>query len=137
MPQRRDRRADSRFELRNEINVTPLMDLTFLLLIVFMITAPMLQYSLDVSLPELNAEALEPKRTVVVSLTRSGTVFLDEREVRLEALTAELNGIADPEVSVTISADERRPYGEVMDLMKRIRRAGLEDIQLMTEAEQE
>lgn len=133
----RDRRENLEMPIRDEINVTPLMDLTFLLLIVFMITAPMMEFGVDVSLPELNAEVLEEPQAVTVSLNRRGKVFVDREPVAENGLEEHLRQLASqgPPLSVRVRGDQRRQYGEIIRLMRAVRNAGIEEVALITEAE--
>jgi len=122
-----------------EINITPLMDLTFLLLIVFMITAPLLEYAVDVSPPELNAETPDDKPHLVVSIDAAGRIYVGGVSVTLEDLRVRAAAAAGrtPRPSVFIRADAARPYGEVVAVMKAVREGGLTDIALLTEPEEE
>lgn len=133
----RDRRENLEMPIRDEINVTPLMDLTFLLLIVFMITAPMMEFGVDVSLPELDAEVLEKPQAVTVSLNRQGEVFVDREQVPENDLEEHLRQLASqsPPLSVRVRGDHRRQYGEIIRLMRAVRNAGIEEVALITEAE--
>lgn len=133
----RDRRKNLEMPIRDEINVTPLMDLTFLLLIVFMITAPMMEFGVDVSLPELNAEVLEEPQAVTVSLDRQGKVYVDREPVSENNLEAHLRRLASQgaPLSVRVRGDHRRQYGEIIRLMRAVRNAGIEEVALITEAE--
>lgn len=133
----RDRRENLEMPIRDEINVTPLMDLTFLLLIVFMITAPMMEFGVDVSLPELNAEVLEEPRAVTVSLDRQGKVFVNREAVNKNNLEEHLRQLASqgPPISVRVRGDHRQQYGEIIRLMRAVRNAGIEEVALITEAE--
>lgn len=120
------------------IDVTPLMDLTFLLLIVFMITAPMLEYAVDVSPPKMDAQQLDADDNVLVTLDASGTVHLGRVSVTGLELPARLSEIraTRPGVAIFIRADEARPYGEVIALMRNVRHAGLTNVSLVTQAEE-
>mgnify|MGYP006275663225 CR=1 FL=1 len=133
----RDRRKEMETPIRAEMDVTPLMDLTFLLLIVFMITAPMMEFGLDVTLPQLNAEALEERRTVTVTLDRRGEVFVERRRVEENELADHLRSLAatGERLSVRVRGDHRREYGEIVALMREVRDAGIEEVALITEAE--
>jgi biopolymer transport protein ExbD len=121
----------------SDINMTPLMDLTFLLLIVFMITAPMLQYGLNVSPPEFNAERVEPQKETIVTLSQDGQLYLGERLIALADLPGTMVELIrrQPEATVYIQGDGARPYREVMNIMKVVRNAGVHDVSLITEPE--
>ncbi len=132
-------RRRHREELRNisQLDVTPLVDLTFLLLIVFMITAPALEYAVDVSPPELNAERIETETQRTITLTHGGGYVLDGRNLSLAELQRELAAIVrgDAGVDLYIRADSNRRYGEVMEVMRLARRLGFEHVNLVTQEE--
>ena len=131
-------RRETRLESVSDINITPLMDLTFLLLIVFMITAPMLEYGVDVSPPQLNAEPLEEERSVVIVLQEDGEIVFRDKEMDLPELRERLAFLKSerPDVVVLIRADEQRPYGEVIGIMRAVRNAGIDAVSLVTQAEE-
>lgn len=130
-----------KYELKafSGINVTPLMDLTFLLLIVFMITAPILEYTVDVSPPRMNAEKIEETDSLLIGLTETGQILLRGEPVQLQELNARLATVrrSRPDVSVLIRADQDRPYREVVTLMKTVRANDLYNIALVTRAEEQ
>ena len=119
-------------------DVTPLMDLTFLLLIVFMITAPTLEYSLDISPPEFNAHKIEELDHKIISLDQNGAIHLEEVKVSKMSLISVISRMTDynKDLKIFIRADKSRPYGEVMDIMKIVRQAGIVDVALVTIAEE-
>ncbi len=118
-----------------EINVTPLVDVILVLLIIFMVTAPMMQRGIDVALPlAQSAQGAEEER-LVVTLDRTNRVWLNESPVPLnlleERLKSAAEGLATP--FVYLRADRAIPYGEVMAVMDRIKRSGIERVGLVTE----
>ena len=117
--------------------MTPLIDLTFLLLIIFMITAPLLEYGIDVSPPEMNADNLPEENSRVVALNRRGQLVFEKRVLEPEELLEELTALFrhDHKTSILVRADGNQPYRKVMDLMKTVKAAGFTDIQLVTQAE--
>jgi biopolymer transport protein ExbD len=121
----------------DEINMTPLIDLTFLLLIIFMITAPLLEYGVDVSPPEMNAETLDEENSHVVNLNNRGEIVLDKAVVSPEELTAQLEALfmQKKDLTVLVRADGDRPYREVMAVMKAVKNSGISKISLVTTAE--
>lgn len=127
----------SRLSTIRDINMTPLIDLTFLLLIVFMITVPLMEYAVDVSPPEMNADPLPEDKSLVVNLNNRGEIFLDKimlTELELtDALKSKLTD--NPKLTVMFRADGDRLYREVMNVMKAIKNAGVKDISLITQAE--
>ena len=139
MNSRRDRRGDGASSRTvGEINITPLMDLTFLLLIVFIITAPMLQYGLDVSPPQMTADKIDQSKSAVVTLTAHGVVLFQKEIVELGALQELLRSWREthPDYTVLVAADAGRPYREVIEIMRTIRAAGVRSVSLLTQAEQ-
>ena len=122
-----------------EINVTPFVDVMLVLLIVFMVTAPLLTAGVPVDLPESRAAAL-PQETqeVQVTLATDGQVYLDNDPVALGALPQRLEAIAAQSggelPTITLRADRLISYGEVMGVMGELNRAGFNAISLVTES---
>jgi biopolymer transport protein TolR len=120
-----------------EINVTPLVDVMLVLLIIFMVTAPLLVAGVPVDLPESRAESL-PDQTeqVVVSIDRTGAVFLDNEEVPPGLLAARLGELGCGEdakpLLMTLRADRALDYGRVMTVMGELNRAGCNSVSLVT-----
>jgi biopolymer transport protein TolR len=123
----------------SEINVTPLVDVMLVLLIIFMVTAPLLVAGVPVDLPDSRAKALaEEANQVTLSIDRAGEVFLDEEPVpsaelpqRLAAL--DCAGGGDPPL-ITLRADRGLEYGGVMAVMGELNRAGCNSVSLVTQA---
>ena len=119
-----------------EINVTPLVDVMLVLLIIFMVTAPLLVAGVPVKLPESRAKALEQdKKPVTLSIDGKGEVFLDEAPVAqadLPQRLAELRERMDPETQLFLRADAGLDYGAVMRVMGELNRAGLNKVALVT-----
>lgn len=121
----------------SQINVTPLVDVMLVLLVIFMVTAPILQQGVEMELPRETIAPIEGEgEQLVVSIDRAGTVFVGEgNEVALDELGPRLTGILSTrqDKRVFIKADRRVEYGSVMAAMARIRRAGIEKVGLITE----
>ena len=122
-----------------EINVTPFVDVMLVLLIIFMVTAPLLTAGVPIELPESRAKALsEEREQVTVSLAPDGTVFVDEEAVAMESLPAALEQLPrDAEGKpplVTLRGDKSLPYEAVMGVMGELNRAGFNSITLVTNA---
>ena len=122
-----------------EINVTPLVDVMLVLLIIFMVTAPLLKAGVPVELPDSRAKALsEEKRQVTVTLDRGGEVYLDNDPVANGEFADRLAAIAPgPDGKpplVTLRADKAIDYGRVMAVMGELNRAGFNSISLVTVA---
>jgi len=134
---RRGRRG-RRGAAMSEINVTPLVDVMLVLLIIFMVTAPMLTAGVPIDLPDSRAEALKTEqKTVTVSMDGAGRIFLDDQELapgelsdRLAALAGEITDGKPP--LVTMRADRGLDYGRVVAVMGALNAAGFKSISLVT-----
>lgn len=127
-----------------EINVTPLVDVMLVLLIIFMVTAPLLTSGVPVNLPDSRAKALEQdKKPASISIERDGTIYLDEKEVSGDALPAALATIAarrdadGKPPQVLLRADKGLDYGRVMAVMGDLNRAGLNRVSLVSNVKAE
>ena len=121
----------------SDINVTPLVDVMLVLLIIFMVTAPMMTHGVDVKLPETSAPAIPTKNErLVVSVAGDHKIFINEQQVDFDEFESKLAAIyqnrPDPE-GVFLRADEAIPYGYVMQVMGLIRQAGITKIGMVTE----
>ena len=121
----------------DQINVTPLLDLTFLLLIAFMITMPLMEYGTSIKAPEMNSDELPQENFKSVTLTRDGKIMLDDREVSETQLISELTELkaANPKTDLLLRADGANSYKDVIELMAKIRRSGFKDVTLVTQQE--
>ena len=133
---KRGRRGRGRTPMA-EINVTPLVDVMLVLLIIFMVTAPLLKAGVPVELPDSRAKALaEEKRQVTLSLSRDGELYLDDDVIGPGELAQRLAAIppgADGKPPlVTLRADKGLDYGRVMGVMGELNRAGFNSISLVT-----
>ena len=115
----------------NQINVTPLIDLFCLLLIVFMLVVPLLEFSVDVKPPSYNANPIpEDKDSVVVNLNKNGDIVLDKQVMSIEQLTSVIK--LKNKTLIFLRADGTRQYNEVMKVMRAIKEAGVKEISLVT-----
>ncbi len=120
-----------------EINVTPLVDVMLVLLIIFMVTAPLLTAGVPIDLPDSRANALpqEPQE-IAISMTADGHTYLDQAEVAPGELPDRLAGLMPPDGSkpplVTLRADRALAYGDVMEVMGELNHAGFNAISLVT-----
>jgi biopolymer transport protein TolR len=120
----------------SQINVTPLVDVMLVLLVIFMVTAPIIQQGVQVTLPKVKAEALPGKNEqFVVSITRNDEIYLNDTKLSAADLTDKLAAISRvrPDREVFIRADEQVPYGEVIRTMAAIKAAGIENVGMVTE----
>lgn len=124
--------------LNADVNVTSLVDVMLVLLIVFMITAPMMQGGVDVELPRAEARPLTPKEGMVVSVDRTGRISVDQTQVSLNDFRVTFKSmVATRKPSgVYLQADRRVPYGTVVQVLAIIRGAGVQNVGLVAEDEQ-
>ena len=120
-----------------EINMTPLIDLTFLLLIVFMITVPLMEYSVDVSPPEMNANPMPDSNSYYVEINNNGNLYFNNKHVSSGDLSIKIENLLKSKSNMTIllRADGSIPYEKVIEVMKTIKNAGIKNISLVTQAE--
>lgn len=122
-------------ELVSEINVTPLVDVMLVLLVVFIVTAPLLTNAVKVQLPQTATTApLEQKPAVTLSVDAKGKIFVDKTEISMAAIENELKSrkAANPEVAVHLSADEGSNYGLVAKVMSSVARAGISKLSVLS-----
>ncbi len=131
------RRRRTGMPLNAEINVVSLIDVMLLLLVIFMITAPMMQGGVDVALPQADARPLDPKGGLVVTVDRSGAVFVDDTKFSLAEFKAAFKALASKRASegVYLRGDAQVPYGVMAQVMATMRAAGVNDIGLVTDPE--
>ena len=118
----------------SDINVTPFVDVMLVLLIVFMVTAPLLTVGVEVDLPKTKAGAINADAApLVVSIKSDGSLYLQETVVEPEALIPRLKAIsnANPDVRIFVRGDRAVSYGEVLSVMGRIQSAGFEKVALV------
>ncbi len=118
-----------------ELNVTPLLDLAFVLLIIFIITTPLLTSNIPVQLPtgsQNSNQPLDPKSIRTVSIDRNGVVYLDEQPIQLPALEQELTEfkLNTPDAAVVLHADRSLPYQQVIDVIEVLKRAKIDRMNL-------
>jgi biopolymer transport protein TolR len=122
----------------SEINVTPMVDVMLVLLIIFMVTAPLLTVGVPIELPETKGEQLQSnKEPLTISVDRTGKVFIQETEVALDEIVPKLKAIAKSGYNeqIFIRGDKGIDYGTVMRVMGRIKTAGFVKVSLVTESE--
>ena len=131
-------RGHGELPLNADINVTSLVDVAFVLLIIFMITAPIMQGGVDVRLPRADARPLEPKEGLVVTVDREGRVYLDETPLSYADFRATFGAFVrtkQPD-GVYLRADGRVAYANVVRVLAVIRSAGVTDVGLVAEPEE-
>jgi biopolymer transport protein TolR len=130
-------RGHGELPLNADINVTSLVDVAFVLLIIFMITAPIMQGGVDVRLPRAEARPIEPKQGLVVTVDRNGRVFLDQASLSYEDFRATFPAFVRTRrpTGVYLRADGRVAYATVVQVLAVIRAAGVSDVGLVAEPE--
>lgn len=120
----------------SEINVTPLVDVMLVLLIIFMISAPLLQSGVSVELPKGNNEMEADESHLILSLDSEGKAYLEGQYLQPELLIEKVKaGVAAmPNRTVYIEADRRLPYGTVMEMLSELRESGVTKVSLITES---
>ena len=133
------RKRRRRYEMKtmDQIDMTPLLDLTFLLLIVFMISMPLMEYGTKIEPPAMNSDELPLDNIKSVSITEAGTIMFGNQAVTREELVEKLKVLksTDPKMNLLLRADGSRTYNDVISLMALIRSAGFADVTLVTQAE--
>ncbi len=121
-----------------EINVTPFVDVMLVLLIIFMVTAPLMQQGIEVELPETTTQAIKlQNEPLIVTVKKDGSPFLADQPVSMEDLTPKLVAILDArgDENVFLRADANAPYGAVVKVMAAIQNAGAPGIGIITDPE--
>jgi len=132
--------GNGRKQLVSEINVTPLVDVMLVLLIIFMVTAPMMTQGLDVDLPETTTKSLrQDENPIVVTVDREGKISLDKLEVTRKVLYQELSQLdtEQKEKPIYLKADKAVTYGVVVAIMADIKKAGFDKLGMITQPEEE
>ncbi len=121
----------------SEINLTPLMDLTFILLITFIITFPLIEQGIPVDLPEGEANELTPESAHTITLDRAGNLFLDDMRMTEAELEGTVTRFAsgDPGVTIMVRADQGIRYGRVVSVLKMLHKARITKMALVTREE--
>jgi biopolymer transport protein TolR len=123
-------------QLMSDINVTPLVDVMLVLLIIFMVTAPMMMQGVDVSLPEATAEPLESeKEHLIITVDTENKVFINDFQVSVDGLGEKLKKILEgrSDREVYLKADKDISYGTVVQVMAEVKGAGVEKLGMVTE----
>lgn len=131
-------RGHGELPLTADINVTSLVDVAFVLLIIFMITAPIMQGGVDVQLPRAEARPMTAKEGMVVSVDRDGRIFIDETGVSYADFRLTFTALVKTRrpKSIYLRADRRVPYGDVVRVLATIRSSGVTDVGLVAEEEE-
>ncbi len=119
----------------SEINLTPLMDLTFILLITFIITFPLIEQGIPVRLPTSKAKELSPEQAQTITIDEQGALHLNQKPIALELLAAQMKqlALAQPDIVVMVRADERIQYRNVVEVLKVLHEARITRMALVTD----
>ncbi len=134
------RRGRRKLRPMGEINVTPFVDVMLVLLIVFMVTAPLLTVGVPVDLPKTKASQISDDQTpMVISIKKDGQLALQNREIGNDELIPRLEAVAraKPDTRIFVRGDKDVPYGEVMAIMGRVQEAGFSRVALITKLPEE
>ncbi len=116
----------------SEVNVIPLVDIVFTLLIIFMILAPMIHKGIEVQVPESSVgETVSDQEQHIVSINRDGQIWFDDREVFPEEIQTQLQAFSEDD-TIYVQADKGVPYGVVVDLISEIKESGIRNVGLVT-----
>ncbi len=127
-------------QFMSEINVTPFVDVMLVLLIIFMVTAPMMVQGVDVDLPKATSKALKGnEERLIISIDDDRQVFINEQVVSVEFLTQKLGAILEnlDSKNVYLRADKNVPYGIVVNVISKIKKAGVDSLGMITLPENE
>ena len=130
-------RNGSRYRPMTDINVTPLVDVMLVLLVVFMVTAPLLTVGVPVDLPQTQAPPInEPKEPTVITVNKEGTLYIQDGVVPMDNLVAKLQAItgSNPDAVLYVRGDKDINYGKVLEVMSLISNAGFHKVSLVAEA---
>ena len=132
-----NRRQSKRYQRNADINITNLMDVMMVLLVVFMVAAPLMTSGIALDLPKVGGKAMEGEETSInISVDKDGYYYIGETEIPADKVVEKLNAMreANSELTVTISGDTGAEYGRVIGLMAILKEAGFEKVGLKTEA---
>jgi biopolymer transport protein TolR len=120
-------------QVLSEINVTPFVDVMLVLLVIFMVTAPLLQQGIDVNLPRAKGKTLPPEERITLVVKRGQSIYMNDRHVSLSEMGRKLKAISKMNPNVFLKADKDVPYGFVVEVMGEIKEAGIEKLGMITE----
>ena len=123
---------EKRKKALSEINVTPFVDVMLVLLIIFMVTAPLLQQGIDVNLPQAKGKELTPTERVVITIKKDGKIYLNKTGASINELKSKLASMSDRDIF--LKADKDVTYGIVIEVMGELREIGIEKLGMVTES---
>lgn len=117
----------------SEINVTPFVDVMLVLLVIFMVTAPLLQQGVDVNLPKAKGKDLPPEERISLVIKKDRTIYMNETPITIPQMRQKLEAISKLNPNIFLKADKDVPYGLVVEVMGEIKEAGIEKLGMITE----
>lgn len=120
-------------DVLSEINVTPFVDVMLVLLVIFMVTAPLLQQGIDINLPRAKGKDLPPEERITLTVKRGGVIYMNDNPVSMTEMREKLEAIGKLNPNVFLKADKDVPYGLVVEVMGEIKEAGIEKLGMITE----
>jgi biopolymer transport protein TolR len=130
------RRRNNQDKALSEINVTPLVDVMLVLLIIFMVTAPMLSMGIDVNLPRVQSKSVDvTEEKLILTVKENREIYLNKVKIPLAELNSKLEAIFSSRIDreVFLRADKNVPYGFVVEVMSEVRKAGVDKLGMITE----
>jgi biopolymer transport protein TolR len=117
----------------SEINVTPFVDVMLVLLVIFMVTAPLMQQGIDVNLPQAKGKDLPPQERISLVVKKDRTIYINNTRYTLPELREKLNALSKLNPDIFLKADKDVPYGFVVEVMGEVKDAGIEKLGMITE----
>jgi biopolymer transport protein TolR len=131
MPSSMPRSHSQQKHLMAEINIIPLVDVVFVLLIIFMVTAPLMDRGIDLSLPQSSTNTIKPEKRYILTIWKNKTMTLNDEQLSMAALAKRLPALKGE--SIYLRADQEVPYGIVVSVMDLIKQSGVDKLGIVTE----
>lgn len=127
--------VDKKYRLMNEINMVPFIDIVLVLLIIFMISAPLMYRGLDIDLPQSSMNTIKQEQRIMLSVDKKHNVFIDNDMVPISGLETAIEKKRKPgaDVTVYLKADRDVPYGMIVNVMDIVKKIGIEKLGMITE----
>lgn len=119
----------------SDINIVPMVDVMLVLLVIFMVTAPLLYRGMEIELPRSETNTITPEERIILTVTKDRKIYLDKDLVSIHGLAPALEAWKEksPKVSVYLRADRQVPYGLIVQVMDKVKRSGIERLGMVTE----